>query len=173
MKFPILLSLFISDKTAGVSGNAVVCTMEGTRPLLIEVQALVTPSAYGSPQRTANGFDRNRLLLLLAVLEKRVGKNFSNHDVYLNIAGGFRLNDPAGDLGVCCALVSSLMDEAVAQNMAFVGEVGLGGEVRTVPHLEQRVKEAKKLGYKELVAPGSKQKDGIRYLHQAIKKALR
>jgi DNA repair protein RadA/Sms len=165
--------LFISDKTAGVSGNAVVCTMEGTRPLLIEVQALVTPSAYGSPQRTANGFDRNRLLLLLAVLEKRVGKNFSNHDVYLNIAGGFRLNDPAGDLGVCCALVSSLMDEAVAQNMAFVGEVGLGGEVRTVPHLEQRIKEAKKLGFKDLVSPDSKQKDGIRYLHQAIKKALR
>ncbi len=164
--------LFISDKTAGVSGNAVVCTMEGTRPLLIEVQALVTPSAYGSPQRTANGFDRNRLLLLLAVLEKRVGKNFSNHDVYLNIAGGFRLNDPAGDLGVCCALVSSLMDEAVAQKMAFVGEVGLGGEVRTVPHLEQRIKEAKKLGFEDLVSPDSKQKDGIRYLHQAIKKAL-
>lgn len=164
--------LFISDKTSGVSGNAVVCTMEGTRPLLIEVQALVTPSAYGSPQRTANGFDRNRLLLLLAVLEKRVGKNFSNHDVYLNIAGGFKLNDPAGDLGVCCALVSSLADEAVTQHMAFIGEVGLGGEVRTVPHLEQRAKEAKKLGYKQLVVPGSKQKSGIRYLHEAIKKAL-
>lgn len=164
--------LFISDKTSGISGNAVVCTMEGTRPLLIEVQALVTPSSYGSPQRTANGFDRNRLALLLAVLEKRVGKNFSNYDVYLNIAGGFKLNDPAGDLGVCCALVSSLMDKAVAQNMAFIGEVGLGGEVRTVPHLEQREKEAKKLGYKDLVLPGSKQKSGIRYLHEAIKKAL-
>ncbi len=164
--------LFISDKTSGVSGNAVVCTMEGTRPLLIEVQALVTPSAYGSPQRTANGFDRNRLLLLLAVLEKRVGKNFSNHDVYLNIAGGFKLNDPAGDLGVCCALVSSLADETVTQNMAFIGEVGLGGEVRTVPHLEQREKEAKKLGYKQLVVPGSGKKEGIRYLHEAIKKAL-
>ncbi|MBD3616350.1 MAG: DNA repair protein RadA [Gracilimonas sp.] len=165
--------LFISDKTSGVSGNAVVCTMEGTRPLLIEVQALVTPSSYGSPQRTANGFDRNRLALLLAVLEKRVGKNFSNHDVYLNIAGGFKLNDPAGDLGVCCALVSSLMDEPITSHMAFIGEVGLGGEVRTVPHLEQREKEAKKLGYKELVMPGSKQKSGIRYLHEAIKKALR
>jgi DNA repair protein RadA/Sms len=164
--------LFISDRTAGISGNAVVCTMEGTRPLLIEVQALVTPSAYGSPQRTANGFDRSRLALLLAVLEKRVGKSFSNYDVYLNIAGGFKLNDPAGDLGVCCALVSSLMDEAVVQNMAFIGEVGLGGEVRSVPHLEQREKEAKKLGYKEIVLPGTKQRDGIRYVHQAIKKAL-
>ncbi|HET8865845.1 MAG TPA: DNA repair protein RadA [Gracilimonas sp.] len=164
--------LFISDKTAGISGNAVVCTMEGTRPLLIEVQALVTPSSYGSPQRTANGFDRNRLALLLAVLEKRVGKSFSNHDVYLNIAGGFKLNDPAGDLGVCCALVSSLTDEPITSQMAFIGEVGLGGEVRTVPHLEQREKEAKKLGYKELVMPGSKNKNGIRYLHEAIKKAL-
>lgn len=165
--------LFISDKTTGISGNSVVCTMEGTRPLLIEVQALVTPSSYGSPQRTANGFDRNRLALLLAVLEKRVGKNFSNHDVYLNIAGGFKLNDPAGDLGVCCALVSSLMDEPIAPQMAFIGEVGLGGEVRTVPHLEQRKKEAKKLGYRELVKPGSSKKNGIRYLHEAIKKALR
>ncbi len=164
--------LFISDKTTGVSGNAVVCTMEGTRPLLIEVQALVTPSAYGSPQRTANGFDRNRLALLLAVLEKRVGKNFSQHDVYLNIAGGFKLNDPAGDLGVCCALVSSLVDEAVSQNMAFIGEVGLGGEIRTVPHLEQREKEAKKLGFKQLVLPESKENEGVRYLYQAIKKAL-
>lgn len=164
--------LFISDKTAGISGNAVVCTMEGTRPLLIEVQALVTPTSYGSPQRTANGFDRNRLALLLAVLEKRVGKSFSNHDVYLNIAGGFKLNDPAGDLGVCCALVSSLTDEPITSQMAFIGEVGLGGEVRTVPHLEQREKEAKKLGYKELVMPGSKNKNGIRYLHEAIKKAL-
>ncbi|MEX0723800.1 MAG: DNA repair protein RadA [Gracilimonas sp.] len=165
--------LFISDKTSGISGNSVVCTMEGTRPLLIEVQALVTPSSYGSPQRTANGFDRNRLALLLAVLEKRVGKNFSNHDVYLNIAGGFKLNDPAGDLGVCCALVSSLTDEPITSHMAFIGEVGLGGEVRTVPHLEQREREAKKLGYKELVMPGSKNKNGIRYLHEAIKKALR
>ncbi|SMO77567.1 DNA repair protein RadA [Gracilimonas mengyeensis] len=164
--------LFISDKTSGVSGNAVVCTMEGTRPLLIEVQALVTPSAYGSPQRTANGFDRNRLALLLAVLEKRVGRNFSNHDVYLNIAGGFRLNDPAGDLGVCCALVSSLMDDAVSSKMAFIGEVGLGGEIRSVPHLEQREREARKLGYEQIVLPGSKQKKGIRYLHEAIKKAL-
>ncbi|MEX0845482.1 MAG: DNA repair protein RadA [Balneolaceae bacterium] len=164
--------LFISDKTSGVSGNAIVCTMEGTRPLLIEVQALVIPSSYGSPQRTANGFDRNRLALLLAVLEKRVGKNFSSHDVYLNIAGGFKLSDPAGDLGVCCALVSSLTDKPITSHMAFIGEVGLGGEVRTVPHLEQREKEAKKLGYSQLVLPGTKHKSGVRYLHEAIKKAL-
>ncbi|MEX0719040.1 MAG: DNA repair protein RadA [Balneolaceae bacterium] len=164
--------LFISDKTSGVSGNAVVCTMEGTRPLLIEVQALVTPTSYGSPQRTANGFDRNRLTLLLAVLEKRAGHNFSNHDVYLNIAGGFRLNDPAGDLGVICALVSNLLDKSIVPNMAFIGEVGLGGEIRTVPHLEQRQNEAKKLGYKKVVLPAGKNREGVSHISMAIKRAL-
>ena len=164
--------LFISDKTEGVSGNAIVCTMEGSRPLLIEVQALVTPTSYGTPQRTANGFDRNRLALLLAVLEKRAGFSFANQDVYLNIAGGFRLNDPAGDLGVCCALVSSLIDKAINQRTAFIGEVGLGGEVRTVPHIEQRKKEAAKLGFGNSVVPSGKSSDGVKYIRDAIKKAL-
>ena len=164
--------LFISDKTEGVSGNAIVCTMEGSRPLLIEVQALVTPASYGTPQRTANGFDRNRLTLLLAVLEKRAGFNFSNQDVYLNIAGGFRLNDPAGDMGVCCALVSSLIDTPINQQTAFIGEVGLGGEVRTVPHIDQRKKEAAKLGFSHSIAPSAKGGDGVRYIQDAIKKAL-
>ncbi len=164
--------LFISDKTEGVSGNAVVCTMEGSRPLLIEVQALVTPSSYGTPQRTANGFDRNRLALLLAVLEKRAGYGFSNHDVYLNIAGGFRLNDPAGDLGVCCALISSLTDNPISQRMAFIGEVGLGGELRSVPHIDRRKKEAAKLGFTDSVIPASRNTEGIRFLSEAIKKAL-
>lgn len=164
--------LFISDKTEGVSGNAVVCTMEGSRPLLIEVQALVTASSYGTPQRTANGFDRNRLALLLAVLEKRAGFSFSNQDVYLNVAGGFRLNDPAGDLGVCCALVSSLIDRPIDQQTAFIGEVGLGGEIRTVPHIEQRKKEAAKLGFLNSIAPAGKGQTGYRYIRDAIKKAL-
>jgi len=164
--------LFISDKTEGVSGNAIVCTMEGSRPLLIEVQALVTASAYGTPQRTSNGFDRNRLTLLLAVLEKRAGYSFSNHDVYLNIAGGFKLSDPAGDLGVCCSLVSSLIDKPISQQTAFIGEVGLGGEVRTVPHIEQRVKESAKLGFKNSIIPQGKGSEGIRYVKEAIKKAL-
>ncbi len=164
--------LFISDQTEGVSGNAVVCTMEGSRPLLIEVQALVTASAYGMPQRTANGFDRNRLALLLAVLEKRAGFSFNNQDVYLNIAGGFRLNDPAGDLGVCCALVSSLIDKPINQQTAFIGEVGLGGEVRTVPHIDQRRKEAAKLGFSNSIIPSGKGLDGVKYIRDAIKKAL-
>lgn len=164
--------LFISDKTDGVSGNAIVCTMEGSRPLLIEVQALVTGSAYGMPQRTANGFDRNRLALLLAVLEKRAGFSFNNQDVYLNIAGGFRLNDPAGDLGVCCALVSSLIDKPINQQTAFIGEVGLGGEVRTVPHIDQRRNEAAKLGFNNSIVPSGKGNDGVKYIRDAIKKAL-
>ncbi len=164
--------LFISDKTEGVSGNAIVCTMEGSRPLLIEVQALVTPTSYGTPQRTANGFDRNRLALLLAVLEKRAGFSFANQDVYLNIAGGFRLNDPAGDLGVCCALVSSLIDKPINQQTAFIGEVGLGGEVRTVPHIEQRKKEAAKLGFGNSVVPSGTSSDGVKYIRDAIEKAL-
>ncbi|MEQ9264912.1 MAG: DNA repair protein RadA [Balneolaceae bacterium] len=164
--------LFLSDKTEGISGNAVVCTMEGSRPLLIEVQALVTPSSYGTPQRTANGFDRNRLALLLAVLEKRAGYSFSNHDVYLNIAGGFRLNDPAGDLGVCCALVSSLIDKSINQQTAFIGEVGLGGEVRVVPHIEQRQNESHKLGFAHSIVPAGKKVAGVKYIRDAIKKAL-
>ncbi|MFN1834447.1 DNA repair protein RadA [Balneola sp. MJW-20] len=164
--------LFISDKTSGVSGNAITCTMEGTRPLLIEVQALVTPSSYGTPQRTANGFDRNRLALLLAVLEKRAGYSFSQHDVYINVAGGFRLSDPAGDLAVILALVSSLKDDAIAQGKVFIGEVGLGGELRSVPHLDQRVKESKKLGFKDVVVPYQKGNQGDSYIIQTIKKAL-
>ena len=164
--------IFLSDKTEGVSGNAIVCTLEGSRPLLIEVQALATPTSFGTPQRTANGFDRNRLLLLLAVLEKRAGYSFSNQDVYLNIAGGFRLNDPAGDLGVCCALVSSLINKSINNNMAFIGEVGLAGEIRTVPHIDRRLKEASKLGFSESIAPFIKQRMGVKYVQEAIKKAL-
>lgn len=164
--------LFVSGLTEGVSGNAVVCTMEGTRPLLIEVQALVTPASYGTPQRTSNGFDRNRLALLLAVLEKRSGFNFSKHDVYLNIAGGFKLSDPAGDLGVCCALVSSLLDLPINQFSVFIGEVGLGGEIRAVTHMDRRKKESAKLGFKNIITPGSKKEDGVRYINQAIQKAI-
>lgn len=164
--------LFLSDKTEGVSGNAIVCTLEGSRPLLIEVQALATPTSFGTPQRTSNGFDRNRLLLLLAVLEKRAGFSFSNHDVYLNVAGGFRLSDPAGDLGVCCALVSSLIDIPIQQKTAFIGEVGLAGEIRPVPHIGQRLKEAEKLGFLHPVAPTGAQVTGVKFLHEAIKKAL-
>lgn len=172
--------LFLSDHENRVSGNAVVCTVEGSRPMLIEVQALVTPSNYGMPQRTANGFDHRRLALLLAVLEKRGGYQFSGQDVYLNIAGGMRLNDTAGDLGVISALVSSFQDKPLPREMVFLGEVGLGAEIRRVNKLDQRLAEAEKLGFaKALVPEGNNRKKmskleavSVGTIQGAIKKAL-
>lgn len=172
--------LFLSDYDSKVSGNAVICSIEGSRPLLVEVQALVTASNYGTPQRTANGFDHRRLSLLLAVLEKRGGYQFSGQDVYLNIAGGLKVNDPAADLGVMLALVSSLLDKPISDEMAFLGEVGLGGEVRAVNKVEHRISEIRKLGFEKAIIPNankSKKVDGID-LHgtsnimSSIKKAL-
>lgn len=173
--------LFLSEAESGVSGNAVVCTIEGTRPLLLEVQALVTNSNYGTPQRTANGFDQRRLSMLLAVLEKRGGYQFSGQDVYINIAGGLKLNDPAGDLGVMCALVSSLLDKPVSENAVFLGEAGLGGEVRAVNRIDQRLSEIAKLGFANAFVPqaskvgksaGSLNLVKVKNSIQAIKKAL-
>lgn len=172
--------LFLSEYDSKVSGNAVICSIEGSRPLLVEVQALVTPSNYGTPQRTATGFDHRRLSLLLAVLEKRGGYQFSGQDVYLNIAGGLKVNDPAADLGVVMALVSSFLDKPISNEVAFLGEVGLGGEVRTVNKVDHRLTEINKLGFKKAVAPKSNspeqdielQIDGVGNISQAIKKAL-
>ncbi|MDZ7690082.1 MAG: DNA repair protein RadA [Balneolaceae bacterium] len=174
--------LFLSDYDRNVSGNAVVCTIEGSRPLLIEVQALVTPSNYGTPQRTASGFDHRRLSLLLAVLEKRGGYQFSGQDVYLNVAGGIKLNDTAGDLGVVCALVSSFLDKPISNNLVFLGEVRLGSEIRAVPKLDQRLGEIKKMGFDHVIIPEankltSKNTKGLKVqsvnnFTNAIKKAL-
>jgi DNA repair protein RadA/Sms len=172
--------LFLSDYNSQVSGNAVVCTIEGSRPLLIEVQALVTASNYGVPQRTANGYDQRRLSLLLAVLEKRGGYQFSGQDVYLNVAGGMKLNDPAGDLAVMSALVSSLLDKPLPGDTVFLGEVGLGGEVRTVANIKQRLAEIKKLGFAQVFIPKSNRDNGVENLkyqlaediQESIKKAL-
>lgn len=172
--------LFLSEYNDNVSGNAVICSVEGSRPLLIEVQALVTPSNYGTPQRTANGFDHRRLALLLAVLEKRGGYQFSGQDVYLNIAGGLKVNDPAADLGVTSALVSSLLDKPISNKLAFLGEVGLGGEVRTVNRIDQRLGEIRKLGFEHAIIPKANkvQKDnglvvsGVTNISSSIKKAL-
>ncbi|MEL7832426.1 DNA repair protein RadA [Fodinibius sp. Rm-B-1B1-1] len=172
--------LFLSEYNSKVSGNAVICSIEGSRPLLVEVQALVTPSNYGTPQRTATGFDHRRLSLLLAVLEKRGGYQFSGQDVYLNIAGGLKVNDPAADLGVVLALVSSFLDKPISNKVAFLGEVGLGGEVRTVNKIDHRLTEINKLGFKKAIAPRSNtiEQDidlkiaGVDNISQAIKKAL-
>ncbi|MEX1011903.1 MAG: DNA repair protein RadA [Balneolaceae bacterium] len=158
-------ALFLPDEGVQESGSVVTCVMEGSRALLVEVQALVTTATYPVPQRTASGFDQKRLALLLAVLEKRAGVDLSGHDVYLNIAGGIRIQDPAADLAVVAAVVSSFRDIPVSGESVWLGEVGLGGEVRRVPQTEARMKEVSKLGFQVLFAPKSEGEvpDGLEY----------
>jgi DNA repair protein RadA/Sms len=143
--------ILINQKEEQLSGIAIGATMEGLRPLLIEVQALVTPSVYGTPQRTASGFDLRRLQLLLAVLEKRGGFHFGTKDVFVNIAGGLKVEDPAIDLAMVFALLSSYEDVPLSQKICFAGEVGLSGEIRAVNRVDQRISEAKKLGFEQVV----------------------
>ncbi len=150
--------VFLSERSYGTSGATIVATMEGTRPILIEVQALVTTSNYGMPQRTATGFDLRRLSMLLAVLEKRVGVNVGVHDVFVNIAGGIRIEEPAADLGIATSIVSSLRDVPVDSQAVAIGEIGLGGEIRTIAHCERRVQEAAKLGFKKIIIPKNNMK---------------
>ncbi|MBK8969200.1 MAG: DNA repair protein RadA [Saprospiraceae bacterium] len=142
--------LLLSQKDEELSGCAVAATMEGMRPMLIETQALVSKSVYGTPQRSATGFDMRRLQMLLAVLEKRCGYYFSMNDVFLNLAGGIRVDDPAIDLAIVSALVSSLLDVSIPSNVCFAGEVGLSGEIRSVSRVEQRIAEADRLGFEEI-----------------------
>jgi DNA repair protein RadA/Sms len=142
--------ILISQKEENLSGTAISATLEGVRPLLIETQALVTQSVYGTPQRTVSGYDLRKLQLILAVLEKRGGFHFGAKDVFLNIAGGIKVEDPAMDLAVACALLSSYEDVAIAQLYAFAGEIGLSGEVRSVNRIEQRIGEAEKLGFEKI-----------------------
>jgi DNA repair protein RadA/Sms len=142
--------ILISQKDDLLSGSAIAATMEGQRPLLIEVQALVTPSVYGTPQRTVSGFDLRRLQLLLAVLEKRGGFQFGTRDVFVNIAGGLRIEDPSIDLAVVMALLSSFDDVAIPHQYCFAGEVGLNGEIRAVNRIEHRISEASRLGFEKI-----------------------
>jgi DNA repair protein RadA/Sms len=146
-------AVFLAERKADASGSAVVAAMEGTRPLLVEVQALVAPTSYGVPQRTATGFDGRRLQMLLAVLEKRAGMRLGQYDVFVNVAGGVRIDEPAADLGMAIAIASSLRDIPVGPDAAIVGEVGLGGEIRTIHHIEKRIAEVQKLGFKRLILP--------------------
>jgi DNA repair protein RadA/Sms len=142
--------ILLSQQAGSTSGVAIAAMLEGTRPLLVEVQSLVTPAAYGTPQRTCTGFDPKRLAMLLAVLEKRGGYRLGNQDVFLNIAGGLKVEDPAVDLAVCASILSSFEDVAIPRHVCFAGEVGLGGEVRAVNRIESRVSEAEKLGFKSM-----------------------
>ena len=142
--------LLISQTDEELSGSTITATMEGMRPMLIETQALVSTAVYGTPQRSATGFDLRRLSMLLAVLEKRGGFPFAQNDVFLNLAGGIRVDDPAIDLGIVAALISSLQDVAVPNNVCFAGEVGLSGEIRAVNRIEQRIQEAERLGFQQI-----------------------
>ncbi len=142
--------LLLSQKEEDLSGSSISATMEGMRSMLIETQALVSTAVYGTPQRSATGFDLRRLSMLLAVLEKRCGFLFGQHDVFLNIAGGIKVDDPAIDLAIVSALISSLEDVAIPQDICFAGEVGLSGEIRSVNRIEQRIQEADRLGFKEI-----------------------
>jgi DNA repair protein RadA/Sms len=142
--------ILISQRDSQVSGVTIGATVEGNRPLLIEIQSLVSPAAYGTPQRTSTGFDAKRLNMLLAVLEKRTGLKLSAQDVFLNMAGGIKVEDPAIDLAVCVSVLSSMHDVAVKENICFAAEIGLGGELRAVNRIESRISEAEKLGFETI-----------------------
>ena len=145
--------LFLAERARNISGSVVVCSLEGTRPLLLELQALVFPSSYGMPQRVCSGIDYKRLALLLAILEKRAGISLGAFDVFVNVAGGVKIEEPAVDLGTMVAIVSSFKDVPADNKSVLIGEVGLGGEVRAVNQIERRIKEAEKLGFENCIIP--------------------
>ena len=161
--------LFLSEREKQTPGSVVTSSIEGSRPILLEVQALVTPSSFGYPQRVSNGFDQKRLSILLAVLEKRAGVRASVNNVFVNVAGGIKVIEPAADLAVCVSIASSLVDKIVDNQTIIIGEVGLGGEIRSVGHIEKRIAEAYKLGFKTAVVPignlkSLKQSDSIKII---------
>ena len=176
--------MMLEGRPANSSGSCVACVMEGLRPILAEVQGLATTSSFGNPRRMANGYDFNRLNVILAVLEKRGGYYFSNMDVYLNVIGGVKLYEPAADLSVALSLVSSLKEAVVADDVLAFGEIGLAGEVRSVGFCEQRVKEAIRLGFHKIIVPkdnlkhlsketlGQAEIIGVQYISQAFHAAL-
>jgi DNA repair protein RadA/Sms len=151
-------AFLIAQRNDALSGSTIAASMEGMRPLLIEVQALVTQSVYGTPQRTVTGFDLRRLQLLLAVLEKRGGFAFGMKDVFVNIAGGLKIEDPSMDLAIILALLSSFEDLPLPQGICFAGEVGLNGEIRAVNRIQQRIAEAEKLGFEKIIISSFNQK---------------
>jgi DNA repair protein RadA/Sms len=175
---------FLAERLAAAPGSAIAVTMEGTRPLLVEVQALASTTSFGLPRRTPNGVDFNRLLLLVAVLQKRIGLKLGDQDVFVNVIGGLRIGEPAADLAIAIAIASSMRDLPVAPDLAFVGEVGLSGELRAVSQLAARLNEAAKLGFRRCLVPKSLRKPrvesqpagleiiGARSLGEAIEVAL-
>ena len=172
-------SILISERNDNPAGSVIVASMEGTRPLLVELQALTTPSVFGIPKRTANGIDYNRLAVLIAVIEKRAGIALGGQDVYLNVVSGIKIAEPAIDLGVVLACTSSYKNVSIPQDVVVIGEVGLTGEVRAVNMIEKRIKEAEKLGFKKIIIPESNKKllkdnfkldiIGVKNINEAIK----
>ena len=145
--------MLLADRPTDVSGNCAVCTLEGSRPIVAEIQALVTPTTTPAPRRTSNGIDYNRTCLILAVLEKRLGLKFSANDVYMNVIGGLQINEPASDLAIALALISSLTDKVIPGDLIAIGELGLAGECRGVACIEQRIKEAARIGFTRALVP--------------------
>ena len=160
--------MLISGRPKNTPGTCVACVMEGSRPLLAEIQGLVTPTNFGTPRRMTNGFDYNRMAMLIAVLEKRGGYFFSNSDVYINIVGGLKLDEPALDLTIAMALVSSLKDYPIKDDVLAFGEIGLAGEIRAISHCEQRIREAARLGFSKCIVP----KHNLRSLPEELKKQI-
>ena len=154
--------MLLADRPVDTSGNCAVCTMEGTRPIVAEIQALVTQTAFPAPRRTSNGIDYSRTYLILAVLEKRLGLKFYNQDVYLNVIGGLQINEPASDLGIALALISSLTDTVIPDSLIAIGELGLAGECRGIANIDLRVKEAARLGFSKAVVPAHNAKNAAK-----------
>lgn len=171
--------ILISERDGNPSGSLVMATMEGTRPMLIEVQALLAPTPFGLPKRTGIGIDYNRLALLMAVLEKRGGLSISNQDAYVNIVSGIKVNEPAADLGIALAVASSYKNVPISKDLVAIGEIGLTGEVRSVSSVEKRIKEVEKLGFKTCIVPENSKKQlkietkiniiGVKDVREALK----
>ena len=162
-------TIFLSERSKDTAGSAVTAVIEGTRPILLEIQALVTRTDFGMPRRMATGIDFNRMVVLIAILENRIGLNLGNSDVYANVAGGIKIKEPSIDLALCCAVYSALTNVPVPADTVFIGEVGLSGEIRGVNFIQERINEAQKLGFKKAYIPKSNKsnnlpKDGIEIL---------
>lgn len=167
--------MFLSERPSSAPGSVVMCCLEGTRPFLVELQALVTESAYGTARRMSIGLDNSRVMMLVAVLEKRIGYHLGGQDVFLNVVGGLSVDDPAADLAICAAIVSSLRNKAIDQQTVLCGEVGLTGEIRSINHFNLRASEAKNLGFQRILAPPASKYDagGIEIIHcPTVKDAL-
>jgi DNA repair protein RadA/Sms len=159
-------AVFLSERPANAPGSVVTASMEGTRPILVELQALASSSSYGTPRRTILGLDQNRVALLAAVMEKKLGMHLMGHDIFMNVAGGVKIGEPAVDMGIVAAIASSFLDRSIPEDTLVLGEVGLAGEVRGIGQLETRIIEAKKMGFTRCLIPQSNRKrladiDGI------------